>query len=57
METDFLYTHDCDLSLHHKPFLIEGQNKIDCDPVKARLSHAKLKLARRVELAPHTEYW
>ncbi len=46
--------HDCDLSLHEKLFLI-GEQKIECIPEKARVKHAKLKLARRVELPPHTE--
>ncbi len=51
---DFLSAHDCDLSLREKLFLI-GEQKIECIPEKARVKHAKLKLARRVELPPHTE--
>ncbi len=47
-------THDCDLSLCEKLFLI-GEQKIECIPEKARVNHAKLKLARCVELPPQTE--
>ncbi len=49
---DFLSAHDCDLSLHEKLFLI-GEQKIECIREKARVKHAKLKLARHVELPPH----
>ncbi len=51
---DFLSAHDCDLSLREKLFLI-GEQKIECIPEKARVKHAKLKLARHVELPPHAE--
>ncbi len=51
---NFLSTHDCDLSLHEKLFLI-GEQKIECITAKARVKHAKLKLAMYVELPPHTE--
>ncbi len=50
----FLSAHDCDLSLNEKLFLI-GEQKIECIPEKARVKHAKLKLARHIELPPHTE--
>ncbi len=42
------------LSLREKLFLV-GKQKIECIPEKARVKHAKLKLARRVELPPHTQ--
>ncbi len=42
---DYLSTHDCDLSLREKLFLIEEQ-KIECIPEKARVKHAKLKASK-----------
>ncbi len=51
---NFLSAHDCDLSLREKLFLL-GEQKIECIPEKARVNHVKLKLARHVELPPHTE--
>ena len=44
---DFLFTHDCDLSLRQKLLLI-GEQDIEYIPEKARANCAKLKLARRV---------
>ncbi len=51
---NFLSSHDCDLSLCENFFLI-GEQKIECIPEKARVKHAKVKLARRVKLPPCTE--
>ncbi len=51
---DFLSTHDCDLLLRHKLFTV-GRNSVRCLPERVRSSHARLKLARRVELPPHSE--
>ncbi len=39
IRSDFLSTHDCDLSLRQKLFLI-GEQKTDCIPEKASDSHA-----------------
>ncbi len=44
---DFLAAHDCDLLL--------GRDSVWCLPERVRTSHARLKLARRVELPPHIE--
>ncbi len=51
---DFLSTHDCDLSLRQKLFML-GRNSVQCLPERVRSSHARLKLARRVKLPPHLE--
>ncbi len=50
----FLAAHDCDLSLRPKVFTV-GQDSDQCIPEWVRASHARLKLARQVELPPHTE--
>ena len=55
---DFLSTHDCDLSLRQKLFIV-GQDSVWCLPEinkRVRASHARLKLARQVEstLSLHT---
>ncbi len=50
---DFLSAHDCDLSLRQKLFTV-GRNSVQCLPERVRSSHARLNLARRVEL-PHTQ--
>ncbi len=51
---DFLSTHDCDLSLCQKLFLI-GEQKLECIPEKARVNHTKQMVAKCVELPPHTK--
>ncbi len=51
---DFLSAHDCDLSLRQKLFTV-GRNSVRCLPERVRSSHVRLKLARRVELPPHSE--
>ncbi len=51
---DCLVAHDCDLSLRHKVFTM-GKDSVECIPKWVRASHARLKLARWVELTPHTE--
>ena len=51
---DFLSAQDCDLSLRQKLFTV-GRNGVQCLPEGVRSSHARLKLARRVELPPHSE--
>ncbi len=51
---DFLAAHDCDLSLRQKHFTVV-RDSVQCIPEWVRASHARLKLALRVELPPHTE--
>ena len=51
---DFLSTHDCDLSTRQKLFTVR-RDSVRCLPERVRASHARLKLARRVELPPHSE--
>ena len=51
---DFLSAHDCDLSLRQKLFTV-GRKSVWCLPERVRSSHARLKLARQVELPPHSE--
>ncbi len=51
---DFLSAHDCDLLLRQKLFTV-GRDSVSCPPERVRASHARLKLARRVELPPHSE--
>ncbi len=51
---DFLSTHDCDFSLRQKLFTV-GRDSVWCLQERVRASHARVKLARRVELPPHSE--
>ncbi len=51
---DFLGVHNCDLSLCQKLFTI-GEQQVRCVPERTKATHAKLKLARHVEVPPHTE--
>ncbi len=51
---DFLSAYDCDLQLRQKLFTL-GRNSVPCLPERGRSSHARLKLARRVELPPDCE--
>ncbi len=51
---DFLSAHDCDLLLRQKLFTV-GRDSIRCLPERVRASHARLKLARWVELPPNSE--
>ncbi len=46
---DFLATHDCYLSLRQKVFTV-GKQEIQCIPEGVRANHAKLNIARRMEL-------
>ncbi len=46
--------HNCDLSLCQKLFTI-GEQQVRCVPQRTKATRAKLKLARRVEVPPHTE--
>ncbi len=48
--------HDCDLSLQQKFFTV-GEHKVECIPERVRVSHAKLKLARQVELPLDLMCW
>ncbi len=50
----FLAAHNCDLSLHQKLFTV-GKQEIQCIPESIRANHAKLKIARRIQLPPQTE--
>ncbi len=49
---DYLATHDCDLSLRQTLFTA-GRNNVWCLPERVRTGHARLNMARRVELPPH----
>ncbi len=51
---DFLGTHNCDLSLHYKLFMI-GEQQVKCTPEYVKTTRIKLKLASRVELLPKTK--
>ncbi len=51
---DFLGAHNCDLSLRQKFFTI-GEQQVRCVPEHTKVTRAKLKLARRVQVLPHTE--
>ncbi len=51
---DFLAAPNCGFLLRHKLFTV-GRERVECFPEGARVSHARLKLARRVELPLHTE--
>ncbi len=51
---NFLAAHNCDLSLHQKLFTIRKQ-EIQCIPENIRANHAKLKVARRIQLPLQTE--
>ncbi len=51
---DFLGKHNCDLSLRQKLFTI-GEQQVRCVPERTKAARAKRRLARRVEVPPHTE--
>ncbi len=51
---DFLAAHNYDLSLRQKLFTV-GRDRVQCLPERVRASHARFKLAQRVELPPHSE--
>ncbi len=51
---DFLGEHNCDLSLRQKLFTI-GEQQVRCVPEHTKATRAKLKLARCIEVPPHSE--
>ncbi len=51
---DFLAAHNCGLSLCQKLFTI-GKQEMHFIPENIRANHAKLKVARRLQLPPQTE--